>query len=719
VSESRGESVATARHGVEHAGSRSRGGAAFQVFGKGGSRMRIVPSRLYSSRVSLAAALAIALVAVTASPAATVAAPQDARRPMTVDDALRMARIGDVLVSPDGAQVFYSVAQLDWEKNRRLRRYYLADFEDGSAREYVGEQGGSSFRFSPDGSTLTFLREVEEEDQLFSLANGGGEAVQLSRHAGGIEDYKWAPDSSAVFFTAEETRSKEDQAEHALGDDAVFVDEGPNGKNEARYVNLWVLDIEDREETKLTDESFLVGSFDVNRDGDRVVLAARPDDRTNYPFMSELYLLERASGDLRRLTDNRAPENAPLWAPDGDSFLYHAPSDVDFDLRSGYFWIMDVTTDTARRLEGQNTGEIDGVAWTADGAGILFNENRGAATNLYRLDVSSDEVTAVTDRPGTMRARAYSADRRRIVFSYEDHTTPADLWAVADGGDPVRLTDVNPSIGDTIAVTDGELVGWSGKGGMRIEGVFMNSLGHQPGTQQPLVVHIHGGPAGVITNSFDAEFQVLAGLGYSILAPNVRGSSGYGDEVLRGLMGEVGDGEFIDMMAGVDFVIENRDIDPERLGVRGWSWGGVATSFTITQTDRFKAASVGAMVGNWAAETGPGFNFDVSLWYIGGTPWDNPEEWAQRSSITHVRNVTTPTIIFHGARDETSSVGQSLMFFTALRDIGKAPVRYIKFPRQRHGIEEPRLERVHLIEEIRWFKKYIDGIEWEPWEVPQ
>ena len=232
-------------------------------------------------------------------------------------------------------------------------------------------------------------------------------------------------------------------------------------------------------------------------------------------------------------------------------------------------------------------------------------------------------------------------------------------------------------------------------------------------------MHIHGGPAGVVTNRFDAELQVLAGLGYAILAPNVRGSSGYGDDVLRGLMGEVGDGEYVDMMAGVDYVIENESVDPERLGVRGWSWGGVATSYAITQTDRFKAASIGAMVGNWAAETGPGFNFDVSLWYIGGAPWDNPEEWAKRSSLTHVRNVTTPTILFHGGRDETSSVGQSLMFFTALSDIGKAPVRYIKFPRQGHGIEEPRLERVHLVEEIRWFKNYIDGVDWEPWEAPR
>jgi dipeptidyl aminopeptidase/acylaminoacyl peptidase len=121
------------------------------------------------------------------------------------------------------------------------------------------------------------------------------------------------------------------------------------------------------------------------------------------------------------------------------------------------------------------------------------------------------------------------------------------------------------------------------------------------------------------------------------------------------------------------------------------------------------------MVGNWAAETGPGFNYDVHHWYIGGTPWDNPAEWAKRSSITHVKNITTPSLILHGGSDTQSSVGQSLMFFTAIRDIGIAPVRYIKFPREGHRIHEPRLSRIYQIEEYKWFKKYIDGEDWQPW----
>jgi dipeptidyl aminopeptidase/acylaminoacyl peptidase len=264
---------------------------------------------------------------------------------------------------------------------------------------------------------------------------------------------------------------------------------------------------------------------------------------------------------------------------------------------------------------------------------------------------------------------------------------------------------------DSLALSDGELLTWSSKGEMQIEGVYYPAIGNNA-DKSPLIVNIHGGPAGVIQNAFREDFQILAGQGYAVFAPNARGSSGYGDELLRGLIGEVGDGEYQDIMTGVDLVIAEKSVDPDRMGVRGWSWGGVSTSYVITQTDRFKAASIGAMVGNWAAETGPGFNFDVSLWYIGGMPWDNPEEWRKRSSISHVKNVSTPSIIFHGGNDETSSVGQSLMFYTALREIGNVPVKYMKFPREGHGVREPRHRRRLEGEEITWFKEHIDGEEW-------
>ena len=183
---------------------------------------------------------------------------------MTVDDVLQMARLGDVLISPDGTQVFYSVSELDWDKNRRLTHYFMVPFSGGEARLYIGDAGGRSFRFSPDGSRLTFIRNVDDEGQVFGLSTGGGEARQLTRHKGGVRGYRWAPDSSAIFFSADEARSDEEQREHDLGLDPVFVDEAPNGKHEARFSNLWVHDIASNAETRLTDEEFIVGGSGVS-----------------------------------------------------------------------------------------------------------------------------------------------------------------------------------------------------------------------------------------------------------------------------------------------------------------------------------------------------------------------------------------------------------------------------------------------------------------------
>ena len=198
------------------------------------------------------------------------------------------------------------------------------------------------------------------------------------------------------------------------------------------------------------------------------------------------------------------------------------------------------------------------------------------------------------------------------------------------------------------------------------------------------MVNIHGGPAGCFTNSFRAIYHIYAGLGYASLSPNVRGSSGYTDRLREGNTVQSGDGigkgDYWDLMNGVDFVIAKGKIDPDRLALRGWSYGGILGGWTITQTDRFRSASIGAGVYDWTSEYGPGFNHDVKLWHIGGNPWENPQAWREQSALTFVNNVTTPTLLLHGINDPTDTESQSMMFFVALNDIGKAPTRYIRFP---------------------------------------
>ncbi|MFC1791118.1 S9 family peptidase [Gemmatimonadota bacterium] len=644
-------------------------------------------------------------------------------RPMTTDDGLDMVRVGNALMSPDGEWVFYSKSELEWGDNKRESTYYLVPSGGGEPFQYIGEEGGSSFQFSPRGTYLSFTRSVNDTTQIFLMRTAGGEGVQLTEHATSVGSYRWSEDESRIFFVAVEPRAKEEAKARKSGDDAIFVDEGPNGQSESRWNNFWVFDLEAEEEKRLTEEDFLVGGFDLSPDGSRVVFTARHENRRNQGNLSEIYLLEVESGEITRLTENRAPEGGVRWAPDGVHFGYTAADGENWELRNGKLWVMNADTRQSRMVSGAFHGNLRGFEWTPDSRAVLFSGLQRTNTNLYRLDVATGELEQLTHVEGNLSAGSFSRDRSSFVYTYSDFDTPSDLWAArigdvigADGTQGgTRLTEANPTIEAEMALARGEVVRWTSTDGTEIEGILYLPHGFDRSGPLPLLLHIHGGPAGVFTNSFSTSAQVWAGLGYAQLQPNVRGSSGYTDDLLRGNINDIGGGDFEDLMTGVDFLIEEGIADSDRLAVRGWSYGGILGGWTVTHTDRFKAASLGAMVSDWTSEYGPGFNYDVRLWYIGGTPWENPEGYRYRSALTHASNVTTPTLILHGMNDTTDTEAQSMMFFQALKDQGKT-VRYIRFPREPHGFREPHHQRIRDIEEIRWIQKYARNIEWTPWE---
>jgi len=648
--------------------------------------------------------------------ASALHAQEGSLRPMTTDDGLNMVNVSDAIMSPDGSWVFYSKSELNWKENKRESKYYMVSADGGDSFQYIGEDGGSSFQFSPDGKYLSFKRSVDKKQQIFLMRTSGGEAIQLTKHENSVGSYTWSGDSQKIFFVASEARSKEEEKEHEDGYDAIFVDEGPNGQEEGSWSNLWQFTVEAKVETRITDEQFTVGSFDVSPDATRIVFTARYENRRNQGNLSEVHLLNLEDSSQAVLTQNQAPEGGVLWAPDGKSFLYSAVSADEWELRQSKLWLMDVDTRQSRLLSGQFEGSISRPTWGPDGQSIFFNGRHGTNSNLYKLDVGSGELEQLTHVSGDLSVSSYSRDRSKMVYSFQDFDTPPDLYVSSTSRlNATRLTSANPWIETDLALASAEVIKWQSNDGTEIEGILVLPNGYQTGTRLPLLLHVHGGPAGSFTNSFRYSYHVWAGLGYAQLLPNVRGSSGYTDELLRGNVRDIGGGDYWDLMTGVDYVIEQGYVDSDKMGIRGWSYGGILGGWTITQTNRFKAASLGAMVTDWTSEYGPGFNYDVRLWYIGGTPWDNSEEYRQKSSLTHVKNVETPTLILHGSDDRTDTEQQSMMFFAALKDQDKT-VRYIKFPREPHGFREPRHQRTRDIEEIKWIQRHVLGVDWTPWE---
>ena len=646
-----------------------------------------------------------------------LAAQMTGLRAMAIDDDLKLVKVGDVMISPNGEKVFYSLETLNWAENKFEKAFYMVASSGGPPQAYIGQDGGKNFRFSPKGTYLSFLRETEDEiHQIFIMKTSGGEAIQLSFHRGGVDDHQWTTEETRIIFSADEQGTEEEEREFKLGADAIFIDEDPNGKNHEKFSNLWSIDLGSKLEKRLTKEKLIIESFDVSPDGMQIIFAASPNGRSNEFGEIELYLADLNQATVKRMTHNHAPESGPIWAPDGRRFAYGAPSDQDFDLQSGYIWIMNAQTGVATRLDSQNPWEYSGdtTVWSEDGKFIYYSEIHGLNTNLYRIDAQTGKSKAITHVLGTLSPQSFSKKRNKMAYIFEDFDSPRDVFVSdVDGRNSIQLSDANRVLKQQVRLVNAQAIQWQSQDGLTIEGVFYKPSKIDKKIASPLILDIHGGPSGVAKNAFRADFQMLAANGYAILAPNYRGSAGYGNDFLNALKGEVGAGEYFDLMTGIDYTIEKLNVDPDQLGLRGWSWGGINGSYTITQTQRFKAASLGAMVANWQSETGPGLSFDLALWYIGGKPWNDPKEWLSRSSISFVKNVTTPTILFHGQFDQISTPSQSMMFLTALREIGKAPVRYINFPRQGHGIEEPRLRRIYKSEELRWFKKYIDGIEIE------
>jgi dipeptidyl aminopeptidase/acylaminoacyl peptidase len=649
---------------------------------------------------------------------------ENAKRPMTADDALNIVRVGNALISPDGQWVFYSESELDWKKNKRKSKYYMIPAEGGEAFQYIGEDGGNSFQFSPNGEYFTFKRSVEEKSQVFLMRTSGGEAVQLTEHKSSIGTYKWSPDSTKIFFLAPKARSKDEEKEYKAGNDVIFVDEGPHGQREGQWRHLWVLDIKTKESTCLIAEDILIGDFDISPAGESILFTARFSNRRNEQYLSEIFLYFINDKKRIQLTNNKSPEGSLSWAPDGQSFVFLAADDREWLNRNSKIYIMDLATKKYRLLSGKYEGNIRGIYWTPDANSILFTGHQRTNSNLFKIDVSTGKYEQLTDISGTLQASSFSKDRKKIVYTFSDFNSPNDIYtSTVEPFAPIRLTDANPWITEEILLASMKVIRWKSVKDYEIEGLLHLPAGTTKNSRLPLMLNIHGGPAGCFTNSFRASYHIYAGLGYAALSPNVRGSSGYTDKLREGNTVQakdgIGKGDYWDLMNGVNFLIKQGLVDPEKMGLRGWSYGGILGGWTITQTERFKAASIGAGVYDWASEYGPGFNHDVRLWHIGDTPWDNPEAWREQSAYTHVKNITTPTLLIHGINDFTDTESQSMIFFTAIKDIGKAPVRYIRVPREPHGFREPRHQRIRDIEEIKWMQKHILGLDWKPWVRPK
>jgi dipeptidyl aminopeptidase/acylaminoacyl peptidase len=659
------------------------------------------------------------LVLVLVSVSATSAA-QD-RRPPTVDDLLNLVQVSGAEISPDGRQVIYTKSELKkWSDNKRVSSIWIANSDGTDHRQLLGSDKDRAPAWSPDGRYIAFLSTRDQAENARDAAgaqiwllrtSGAGEATKLTDQKTAVRSFKWSDDSRRIFFTAEEEDPLKDARKNSLGD-GIFVDEGPNGQGRGSYSNIWVITVADTQVRQLTRGQQVIGDFVPSPDATRVVYTSRPTNERNRQNLTEVFVAPADGGTPTRLTRNEAPESNLAWAPDGKAVTYLAPSDKTWELAQGNLYIHPIEGGgSPTNLSSRFQGDIGRYFWSPTARSLVLSANLRGRGGVYELDLSSGTAKPLTSGDVSLSVSSSTKDLSRFAGTRSTPSAPAEIVVVDARGQATTVTNANPWFAQ-VQVSQMRPMTWKSKDGLEIEGLLWLPASWRAGDKLPLILSIHGGPAGVWSTSFRGINHVYTSLGWAVLEPNVRGSTSYGDALLRGNMKDIGGGDYWDAMTGVDAVIAQGIGDPNQLAVRGWSYGGILGGWTITQTERFKAASLGAMVSDWASEYAMGFNHDVRLWYIGGTPWENPEGYRRQSSYTYINKVTTPTLLLHGEQDETCTIGQSMMFYQGLKDRG-VTTRFIRFPREPHGFREPHHIRMRDAEEISWLMKHTRGLDWK------
>ncbi len=663
--------------------------------------------------------LTTSAILLTLGAASVISLPaQDSGEPdrWTPELAIQVKQVRDVRPSPDGARTTFVVAtaETEGEKSEWLSQIHLAANDGSNSFQLTsGEKGAWSPRWSPDGRWIAFLSARSGKPAVWRIRVDGGEAQKVTDEKGSIGSFAWSPTGDRIAFTMADPETEEEEKAAKEKRDARVVDE------DLKMVGLYVVNVEEegRKSKRLSDKivsvsaGFSGSSFDWAPNGDSIAFSHQPTPLINDWTKSDISVVHLESGRVSVLANSPAAETQPTYSPDGRLIAFAASDDPPT-------WAFTATVHIARPRGGGRTPALAGtfdrqpgiIGWSSDGSQILVSETQGTANRLFALPRDGGAPTSWSPSDRTVDGPVQGKGGLHIGFVSQDFDSPPEAFVSSLAAfAPRQVSDVQDL--PEVALGRTEIINWGSSEGMKIEGLLTYPTGYRPGQRVPLLVIVHGGPTGVFTRRFIAArgaypIAAFASRGYAVLRCNPRGSSGYGKKFRYANYGDWGGGDYRDIMAGVDQVIEMGVADPDRLGVMGWSYGGYMTSWIITQTNRFKAASVGAGVTNLMSFTGtsdvPGFVPD----YFSGEYWETFEEWRSHSAMFQVGGVKTPTLIQHGERDVRVPVSQGYEFYNALKR-QNVPVKMVVYPRQPHGIREPKLQVDAMHRNLEWFDRWL------------
>ncbi|HXV36301.1 MAG TPA: S9 family peptidase [Myxococcota bacterium] len=688
-----------------------------------------VAHRIARRRGAAAAACLLLWASPLLAPTETRAAEKKPKpKLVAVDDAFRLRDVGDPRVSPDGRWIAYTAATDDLEEDESRSQVWMVPSAGGEAIAVTAEdEDSSSPRWSPDGRYLGFLSQRGEgKTQVWTLFREGGEAVQLTETAQDVEAFEWSPDGKRIALVLQDASPEELDAKRAEESGEVYEEKTPPpwvitrkqfkldyvGYLDSRRTHIYVLDVASRELRQITSGDFDDSDPAWSPDGARIAFASNRSESPDDNYNTDIWVVGVDGGargaKLLQITTNPGPDEMPSWSRDGARIAHLSNTETAKSLYATNHLAVSsaaggqttlLTRELDRMIFSPRFSRVDDAIYflLEDSGELNFARVASAGAPVERL-VSGARVVTAFDQGAT----------GELALLVSDPQQPAEVFAFR-AGNLERRSHVNDEVVASLRLGSVEEIRFASRDGTKIEAFVVKPPDFSARRRYPGILNIHGGPQAQFDYGFSFEAQLYASNGYVVVMPNPRGSTGYGQAFCLAIWQDWGGPDFDDVMGAVDAVVEKRWVDPNKLGVTGWSYGGMLTNHVITKTDRFKAAATGASATLYVVNFG---HDQYQRWWRDelGLPWQTAsrELYDRLSPFNRIENVTTPTLILGGKEDWNVPIINSEQLYLALKLRG-VPTELVVYPDEFHGIDTPTHAKDLYERYLAWFGHYLKG----------
>jgi dipeptidyl aminopeptidase/acylaminoacyl peptidase len=645
------------------------------------------------------------------------------KRPLSTDDVFNLKEVRDPQRSPDGKWVAYSVVRALKETDKNDTDIWMVSW-DGQQQIQVTStpEAESSPRWSPDGRHLAFLssRQGTKKAQIWLLNRAGGEAVKLTDIKGGVSDYAWSPDSKRFVLVVDDPDPSEVDKENEKKDgetktpkpivvDRYHFKADVKGYLRGEHAHLQLFDIASKRADVLTPGVFDEETPVWSPDGSQIAFIRRhgEGDIDKAPN-KDLFVIEaRAGAKERRLTTTTAEESGrPAWSPDGRSIAYLIGDELKYSAYDqNRLAVIPASGGTARALTDALDRPVRTPRWTA-GGDILFTVVDDRSEHIAKIPVAGGKVETLIAGKRVVNSFSTGSDDGLAVIA----STPTDIPEVyaLESGKLRQLSRQNDDWIRNVLLGTTEEFSAASRDGTEVHGLIVKPAAFVPGRKYPALLRIHGGPNGQDANAFTFEREILAANGYVVVAVNYRGSNGRGSAYQKAIFADWGNKEVVDLLGAMDYVQKLDYVDSARLGIGGWSYGGILTNYTIATDGRFKAAISGAGSSNQISMYGTDMyinQYENEL----GPPWKSEALWVKLSyPFFHADRIRTPTLFMGGEKDFNVPLLGGEQMYQALRSLG-VDTALVIYPSQFHSITVPSYKKDRLDRYVAWYDKYLKG----------